>query len=64
MKAPYGNCRYCGNEFMSKQSLERHEETKCLLRPIAETEAKPLKPRFTAIAQGVGGAMTWVRNNE
>lgn len=63
MKPPFGKCRYCGNEFMSKQSLEKHEGTKCLLRPTTKEVDKPIKPRFTAIAQG-SGAMTWIRNND
>lgn len=33
MKKPAGTCRYCGSEFMSKQSLKAHEEKTCKEKP-------------------------------
>ena len=44
MKKPVGACRYCGQEFMSKQGLTLHEERNCLQRSL-KAEPAPVGPR-------------------
>lgn len=39
MRKPYGKCRYCGAEIMSKANLERHESVTCPHRPITDLQA-------------------------
>lgn len=33
MRQPVGGCRYCGQEFMRRQSLASHEAERCPERP-------------------------------
>ena len=68
MKEPIGTCRYCGQEFMRKQSLAVHEE-RCSHRPteiVAEPVKKPFwsepqeaQTRSRAITQMGAGIKVW-----
>ncbi len=62
MKGPVGKCRYCGQEFMSKQGLARHEAEVCEHRErrVQSKRVKPWRQRVQ-VAPGVTG---WIRANE
>lgn len=66
MRAPYGACRYCGQEFMSKQSLRVHETKSCHERPAEkEPEPSPKPKRATFRARHVvGGVTLWTRDSD
>lgn len=69
MKGPVGKCRYCGQEFMSRQGLKMHERTTCPQRPPDPPEKEPnaapaqkpahFKPRHIA-----GGTTVWTRSDD
>ena len=54
---PVGRCRHCGQEFMRKGSLERHEQEICDKRPDKDKAApaavldSPLPPQDLSLDQ-------------
>lgn len=62
MKGPVGECRYCGQEFMSKQGLARHEAEVCEQReqPVRSKQVRPWRRRV----QVAPGKFGWIRANE
>ena len=61
MRQPAGECRYCGREFMSKQSLAKHEAENCPER-VPEA-AKPAHERWRR-RQMLGGQTVWVMHRD
>ena len=68
---PVGTCKYCGQEFMRKGSLERHEKDICPQRPIEAKEPCPpqseppvenKKPRLYKARAVIGGAVIWAKD--
>ena len=70
MKEPVGTCRYCGQEFMRKQSLAVHEAERCPQRPLKESveqeakrpfwsEPQEAQTRSRAITQMGAGIKVW-----
>ena len=71
IKGPYGECPWCGQEYMKKVSLERHI-LDCPERPedgaqepveaesIPEPQKAPEEPRYRP-RMAIGGTTVWLR---
>ncbi len=59
---PVGACKHCGQEFMTKQGLRRHEEETCPKLP-ADVQEAPKKATFSP-RHVVGGATLWIRDGD
>ena len=64
MKGPIGACRYCGQEFMSKQYLKVHEQKSCPERPSEELEKPVQRPAHFRPRHTIGGVTVWTRDGD
>lgn len=56
-----GKCRYCGQQFMSKPGLAKHERETCPERPDAEVVPEALPQDRWRKVTCAGGATGWIR---